>query len=101
MGQATVRRTLFWAASRTFNSRPLSATWATANGASQATFRTISKCPPRLTLNLGLRYEYDQPWYEQNNKTANVLPGGTVEYAGHVPVGAVAGLDCLPHPRLL
>jgi hypothetical protein len=41
-----------------------------------------------LTLNLGLRYEYDQPWYEQNNKTANVLPNGTVEYAGHVPAGA-------------
>ena len=54
------------------------------------------KVSPRLTLNLGLRYEYDQPWYEQNNKTANVLPGGTVEYAGHVPVGAVAGSIVCP-----
>ena len=50
----------------------------------------------RLTLNLGLRYEYDQPWYEQNNKTANVLPGGIVEYAGHVPAGAVAGSIVCP-----
>ncbi len=47
---------------------------------------------PSLTLNLGLRYEYDQPWYEVNNKTANVdLSTGTVIYAGSVPAGAVAG----------
>ncbi|HKV78245.1 MAG TPA: TonB-dependent receptor [Candidatus Sulfotelmatobacter sp.] len=49
------------------------------------------KLSSRLTLNLGLRYEIDQPWYEQNNKTANVLPGGTVEYAGHIPAEAIAG----------
>lgn len=49
------------------------------------------KLTARLTLNLGIRYEYDQPWYEQNNKTANVLPGGIVEYAGHVPALAAAG----------
>lgn len=54
------------------------------------------KVAPRLTLNLGLRYEFDQPWYEQNNKTANVLPGGTVEYAGRVPAGAVAGSIVCP-----
>jgi hypothetical protein len=51
---------------------------------------------PKLTLNLGLRYEYDQPWYEQNNKTANVLPDGTVEYAGRVPAQAVAGSIVCP-----
>ncbi len=50
------------------------------------------KALPNLTLNIGLRYEYDQPWYEQNNKTGNVLLGtGQVIYAGSVPTGAPAG----------
>ncbi len=55
------------------------------------------KATPTLTLNLGLRYEFDQPWYEQNNKTANVLLAtGTVEYAGSLPVGAVPGSIVCP-----
>jgi hypothetical protein len=54
------------------------------------------KFTPRLTLNLGLRYEFDQPWYEVNNRTANVLPNGTVEYAGSVPALAVAGSIVCP-----
>ncbi|WP_263384037.1 TonB-dependent receptor [Granulicella arctica] len=55
------------------------------------------KATPKLTVNLGLRYEYDQPWYESNNKTGNVLlDTGVVEYAGSVPVGAPAGSTVCP-----
>ena len=47
---------------------------------------------PNLTINLGVRYEIDQPWIEQNNKTGNVdLATGQTIYADHVPAGAPAG----------
>jgi Carboxypeptidase regulatory-like domain/TonB-dependent Receptor Plug Domain/TonB dependent receptor len=47
---------------------------------------------PKLTLNLGVRYEFDQPWIEENNKTGNIDEAtGQVIYAGHVPAGAPAG----------
>jgi hypothetical protein len=51
------------------------------------------KALPNLTFNLGVRYEYDEPMTEANNKNANVLPlnGGTMEYAGSVPAGAPVG----------
>jgi hypothetical protein len=62
-------------------------------------FQDNYKILPTLTLNLGIRYEFDQPWYEQNNKTANIATVNgvpTVEYAGHVPAGAVAGSIVCP-----
>lgn len=50
------------------------------------------KVMPNLTLNLGVRYEYNQPWYEENNKTGNInLATGQVIYAHAVPVGAPIG----------
>ena len=49
------------------------------------------KALPDLTLTLGIRYEYDQPWLESNNKTGNVnIATGQVIYADHVPTGAPA-----------
>jgi hypothetical protein len=41
------------------------------------------KIMPNLTLNIGLRYEFDQPIFEVNNKEANLnLTTGAIEYAG-------------------
>ncbi len=55
------------------------------------------KASEKLTLNLGLRYEFDQPWFERHNKTANVLLAtGQPIYAGSVPVGAPAGAGVCP-----
>jgi hypothetical protein len=50
------------------------------------------KALPNLTLNIGVRYEYDQPWSEQNNKTGNILLStGQTVYAGKVPAGVPTG----------
>ena len=55
------------------------------------------KATDKLTLNLGLRYEFDQPWFERHNKTANVLLAtGQPIYAGSVPAGAPAGAGVCP-----
>jgi hypothetical protein len=41
------------------------------------------KVSPRLTFNLGIRWEYDQPIFEVNNKMANVnMVTKQIEYAG-------------------
>ena len=59
------------------------------------------KATNRLTLNLGVRYDYDSPFVEVHNRIANVfLTGpqqGTVEYAGSVPAGAPAGSVVCPN----
>jgi len=49
------------------------------------------KFRPNLTLIAGVRFEFDQPWYEQNNKTGTVdLATGQILYAARVPTGAPA-----------
>lgn len=46
----------------------------------------------KLTLTVGARYEFDQPWIEENNKTGNIdIATGQVIYAGKIPAGAPAG----------
>jgi hypothetical protein len=50
------------------------------------------KATAKLTVNIGVRYEVDQPWVESNNKTGNIdEKTGQVIYADHVPDGAPAG----------
>ncbi len=50
------------------------------------------KILPNLTLTFGLRYEFDQPWVEQHDKTGTVdLATGQVLYASHIPTGAPTG----------
>lgn len=57
------------------------------------------KFRPNITFNVGLRYEYDQPWVEVNNKTGNIdLSTGQVIYAHQVPTGAPAGSGVCKNP---
>ncbi len=55
-------------------------------------FQDDFKLTSSLTLNFGVRYEFDEPWIESNNKTGNVdLTTGTPIYAVSIPNGAPAG----------
>jgi hypothetical protein len=52
---------------------------------------------PNLTFNIGVRYEFDEPWIEANNKTGTInLTTGQVLYAGSVPTGAPADSGICP-----
>ena len=57
-----------------------------AAGFAQDSFKAM----PNLTLIFALRYEYDEPWVEEQNRTGNInLTTGQIEYAGHLPAGAL------------
>lgn len=50
------------------------------------------KIRPNLTLIFGVRYEFDQPWVEEQNRTGNIdLKTGQIMYADHLPTGALPG----------
>jgi hypothetical protein len=62
-------------------------------------FNDDFKLLPSLTLSYGFRYELDQPWVEQNNKTGNIDEAtGQVIYAHAVPAGAPAGAGVCKNP---
>ena len=55
-------------------------------------FNDDYKLEPNLTVSYGFRYELDEPWAEQNNKTGNIDEAtGQVIYAHRVPTGAPSG----------
>jgi hypothetical protein len=50
------------------------------------------KIRPNLSLIFGLRYEFDEPWVEEHDRTGNVdLTTGQIMYAGRLPAGALPG----------
>ncbi len=70
----------------------------TSSNVGQRQFRTAGyinddfRFRPNLTFNIGIRYEFDEPWIESNDRQGNInVATGQVQYAGHVPVGAPAG----------
>ena len=68
--------------------------WRTA-GFAQDSFKVL----PNLTLIFGVRYEYDEPWVEEQDRTGNInLTTGQVEYAGHLPVGALPDATICSNP---
>ena len=64
------------------------------------------KIRANLTLIFGIRYEFDEPWIEEQNRTGNInLTTGQIMYAGHIPAGACPanglGSRHLSHQSLL
>ncbi len=56
------------------------------------------KIRPRLTLIFGLRYEYDEPWVEEQDRTGNInLTTGQIEYA-RIPAGALPDAAICSNP---
>jgi len=57
------------------------------------------KVLPHLALIFGLRYEYDEPWVEEHDRTGNInLSTGQIEYAGHLPAGALPQAGICSNP---
>ena len=48
------------------------------------------RATPKLTVNLGLRYDYSAPWTEVNGKLSNLAPNGTLARGGLSPVSTVS-----------
>jgi hypothetical protein len=55
------------------------------------------KIRANLTLIFGIRYEFDEPWIEEQNRTGNInLTTGQIMYAVHLPTGALPGAAICP-----
>jgi hypothetical protein len=64
-------------------------------GFAQDSFKAL----PDLTLVFGLRFEYDEPWVEEHDRTGNInLATGQIEYAGHLPTGALPDAAICSNP---
>jgi hypothetical protein len=51
------------------------------------------RATPSLTINYGLRYEYDTPWYDTQNKLTTIVPGEQSQSFPNAPLGVVVPGD--------
>jgi len=57
------------------------------------------KIRPNLSLIFGVRYEYDEPWVEEQDRTGNInLTTGQIEYAVRQPAGALPDAAICSNP---